>query len=215
MDDEQALLAEATNTSSSLVSEEQMNSTFMTGELWREFHVLDRIMYKFHNQQRRDIHFQRLQVLRRRLQRLSGLQRWLTWGLCDRNEGNLGKCRAMLDLAHRVAQQARQDCMHSYEALHAVLQLVIYVPFVLIGMGAVARIFTALDRLLAILRAYRLDMHSAPGVAATRTPRVRERTESGWEVATGTTKRRKFNKKAGGGRGPAGQDEIDDIFRLA
>jgi hypothetical protein len=193
--------------------------TFHSEGLWSEFKVLDRLMYKYHNQQRRNVHFRRLNLLRRRLQRISKMERWVTWAVIDGNESDIGKKLFGVELISELITSARRDCMEAYEALHALLLDVIYLPFALIASACVAKIFVQLDKLSRIVRAVRLDLHSQPQeirpvtVHSEEQPRMRrsfrEKREAGWEHGTGEGKKRKYNKKM---KRPRNQDEIDDIF---
>jgi hypothetical protein len=206
------------------------SKSFHSEALWNEFKILDRLMYKYHNQQRRNVHFRRLKLLRRRLQRISRMERWVTWAVVEGNEADMARKTLGVELIGELVEAARRDCMEAYGALHALLLDVIYVPFALVSSACVAKMFVQLGKLGGITRALRLDLHSQPddmprpsldlhavtdeegGRKETKGGKRRilhEKRESGWEHATGEGKKRKFVKKL---KRPFGRDEIDDIF---
>lgn len=128
----------------------------------------------------------------------------------------------ILHVLYDHIQHAIQDCLSGYEAVYAVLQDLLYVPFAMMCVGALAKIFSQLRKLSQIVNAIRLDIHAGHAIVCDTdkcdngygdSGDRHERMESGWESSTTEQKQRqkrlRYVKKVKRPRG----DEIDDIFK--
>lgn len=190
---------------------EDIEKRFHCSALFEEFKILDRLLYKYHNQQRRHVHYRRLRLVRRRLQRIQSLLHYTHWAVMMKNNTKEGS--TIIGVLYDSLTRARQDCLNAYEALYAVLQDLLYVPFAMMCIGAIARIHSGVVRLSQIVNAFRLDLHasgtSVPGAdTESVVPVKRERLETGWDNSTSAKKRKRFTKKVKMAKG----DEIDQIF---
>ena len=226
-----AFLKETERVCETVIGEEivkESDEYFQTQSLLEEFTRFDQLMYKYHNQQRRHVHYRRLKLLRRRMQRVLRAKAYIYWGVVRENLAKDDWTRVVMN-TKSLAEQAIVDCRNAFESVYTLLLDQLYVPFAVVMLGMVARIHTGLKRFASLLSGLINRFHSGDYAISddkktdttkseqnddrvivnnNHNSKNRHKQEEDWS-ATSTEKRKRFVKKMK----KTTDDVIDDIFK--